>query len=215
MPPQPRHLANQLFLLHLFKQSQLRRNTSRAAAPFTASHHQPNGATRPDRRRLCRGPDTTALGGRSVDPTEETYAWIAELLLAFANLQIGEKRTAEAAAKAGPSTTQAANMKAAKPVLRKSWIAGTEPVAKRQVPSHQNRFHPYTQRGGHSGTFLTLCRGPVEAATSGQVEVPNSQLISCLDSSLGRVAACGAGGRRFAPRVAACGAGGRRFAPCP
>ncbi len=34
---------------------------------------------------------------------------------------------------------------------------------------------------------------------SAQVEVPNSCLaISCLDSSLGRVAACGAGGRRFA-----------------
>ncbi len=32
------------------------------------------------------------------------------------------------------------------------------------------------------------------------LEAPNSQRISCLDSSLGRVAACGAGGRRFAPR---------------
>jgi hypothetical protein len=75
-------------------------------------------------------------GADPVDPTEEAYALIAELLLAFANQQIGEKRTAEAAAKAGPSTTQAATMKAAKPVRRKSWIAGTEPVAKRQAPSH-------------------------------------------------------------------------------
>ncbi len=33
-----------------------------------------------------------------------------------------------------------------------------------------------------------------------RVEVSNSQWISCLDSSLGRVLACGAGGRRFAPR---------------
>jgi hypothetical protein len=33
------------------------------------------------------------------------------------------------------------------------------------------------------------------------VEVSNSQRISCLDSSLGRAAACGAGGRRFAPRL--------------
>ena len=35
---------------------------------------------------------------------------------------------------------------------------------------------------------------------SAQVEVPNSQRISCLDSSLGRASACGAGGRSFAPR---------------
>ncbi len=34
----------------------------------------------------------------------------------------------------------------------------------------------------------------------GTVEVPNSQRISCLDSSLGKASACGAGGRRFAPR---------------
>jgi hypothetical protein len=33
----------------------------------------------------------------------------------------------------------------------------------------------------------------------GIVEVPNSQRISCLDSSLGRVLACGAGGLSFAP----------------
>ncbi len=44
------------------------------------------------------------------------------------------------------------------------------------------------------------CRGPNAAPASGQVEVPNSQRISCLDSSLGRASACGAGGRRFAPR---------------
>jgi hypothetical protein len=44
------------------------------------------------------------------------------------------------------------------------------------------------------------CRGPNAAPASGQVEVSNSQLISCLDSSLGRASACGAGGRRFAPR---------------
>ncbi len=44
------------------------------------------------------------------------------------------------------------------------------------------------------------CRGPDKAPASAQVEVPNSQRISCLDSSLGRAAACGAGGRRFAPR---------------
>ncbi len=48
--------------------------------------------------------------------------------------------------------------------------------------------------------ILTYCRGPNEAPASGQVEVPNSQLISCLDSSLGRVAACEAGVQRFAPR---------------
>ena len=44
------------------------------------------------------------------------------------------------------------------------------------------------------------CRGPNVVIDDGQVEVPNSQLISCLDSSLGRASACGAGGRRFAPR---------------
>ncbi len=44
------------------------------------------------------------------------------------------------------------------------------------------------------------CKEPNAAPASGQVEVPNIQPISCLDSSLGRVAACGAGGRRFAPR---------------
>ena len=38
------------------------------------------------------------------------------------------------------------------------------------------------------------CRGPNAAPALGQVEVPNSQLISCLDSSLGRASACGAGG---------------------
>jgi hypothetical protein len=32
------------------------------------------------------------------------------------------------------------------------------------------------------------------------VKVPNRQRISCRDSSLGRASACGAGGRRFAPR---------------
>ncbi len=95
-------------------------------------------------------------GADPFHPTEEAYALIVEHLLAFANQQIGEKRTAEAAAeaaaKAGPSTTQAATTKATKPVRRESWIAGTEPVAKRQAPAHQNRFHPYTQRGGHGGT---------------------------------------------------------------
>jgi hypothetical protein len=44
------------------------------------------------------------------------------------------------------------------------------------------------------------CRGQNAASAATQVEVLNSQLISCLDSSLGRVAACGAGVRRFAPR---------------
>jgi hypothetical protein len=34
---------------------------------------------------------------------------------------------------------------------------------------------------------------------SAQVKVPTSQRISCLDSSLGREAACGAGVRRFTP----------------
>jgi hypothetical protein len=45
------------------------------------------------------------------------------------------------------------------------------------------------------------CRGLPWMALSGQVGVPNSQQISCLDSSLGRVVACGAGGRTFAPRM--------------
>jgi hypothetical protein len=46
---------------------------------------------------------------------------------------------------------------------------------------------------------VLYCRGPNVVIDDGQVEVPNSQLISCLDSSLGRASACGAGGRRFAP----------------
>ena len=92
-------------------------------------------------------------GADPVHPTEDAYSLIAEHLLAFANQQIGEKRTAEAAATTGPSTTQAATPKAAKPVRRESWISGTEPVAKRQAQAHQNqnRFRPYPQRGGHSG----------------------------------------------------------------
>jgi hypothetical protein len=55
-------------------------------------------------------------GADPVHPTKEAYALISEHLLAFANQQIGEKRTAEAAAeaaaKAGPSTTQATTKKA-------------------------------------------------------------------------------------------------------
>jgi hypothetical protein len=39
------------------------------------------------------------------------------------------------------------------------------------------------------------CRGPNVVIDDGQVEVPNSQLISCLDSSLGRVSAWGGGSR--------------------
>ncbi len=44
------------------------------------------------------------------------------------------------------------------------------------------------------------CRGPNVVIDDGQVDAPNSQLISCLNSSLGRAFACSAGGRRFAPR---------------
>jgi hypothetical protein len=96
-------------------------------------------------------------GADPVHPTEEAYSLIAEHLLAFANQQIGEKSkaevAAEAAAAAGPPATQGATSKAAKLVRRESWIAGTEPVAKRQAQAHQNqnRFRPYPQRGGHSG----------------------------------------------------------------
>ncbi len=39
---------------------------------------------------------------------------------------------------------------------------------------------------------LQYCRGPNVVVGDGQVDALNSQLISCLDSSLGRVAACGA-----------------------
>ncbi len=71
---------------------------------------------------------------------------------------------------------------------------------------------PYKSRMSIQPFFMSLylqalffgdqkyCRGPDAAPTSAQVEVPNSQRISCLDSSLGRASACGAGGRRFAPR---------------
>ena len=45
--------------------------------------------------------------------------------------------------------------------------------------------------------MTSCCRGPNVVIDDGQVEVPNSQLISCLDSSLGRASACGAGGQRF------------------
>ncbi len=37
-------------------------------------------------------------------------------------------------------------------------------------------------------------------SNDGQVDAPNNQLISCLDSSLGKAFACSAGGRRLAPR---------------
>jgi hypothetical protein len=96
-------------------------------------------------------------GADPVHPTEEAYSLIAEHLLAYASQQIGEKRTAEAAAEAaataGPSAAQPATPKAAKPVRRESWISGTEPVAKRQsqIHHHANRFRPYPQRGGNSG----------------------------------------------------------------
>jgi hypothetical protein len=36
------------------------------------------------------------------------------------------------------------------------------------------------------------CRGPNVVIDDGKVDAPNSQLISCLDSSLGRVPACDA-----------------------
>jgi len=96
-------------------------------------------------------------GPDPVHPTEEAYSLIAEHLLAYASQQIGEKRTAEAAAEAaataGPSTTHTATPKAAKPVRRESWISGTEPVAKRQtqIHHHANRYRPYPLRGGNSG----------------------------------------------------------------
>jgi hypothetical protein len=45
------------------------------------------------------------------------------------------------------------------------------------------------------------CSGLNVVIDDGQVDAPNSQLISCLDSSMGRASACGAGGRRFAPRL--------------
>ncbi len=98
-------------------------------------------------------------GADPVHPTEDAYSLIAEHLLAFASQQIGEKRTAEAAAEVaaavGPTTTQAATTKTAKPVRRESWIAGTEPVAKRQTQQSQNRFRPYPQSGGNSGRGST------------------------------------------------------------
>jgi hypothetical protein len=96
-------------------------------------------------------------GGDPVHPTEDEYSLIAEHLLAFANQQIREKRTAEAAAEAaataGPSTAQAATAKTAKPVRRESCISGTEPVARHQAQPHhhQNQFRPFPQRGGNSG----------------------------------------------------------------
>ncbi len=45
-----------------------------------------------------------------------------------------------------------------------------------------------------------ICRGPNVVIDDGQVDAPNSLLISCLDSSLGRAFVCSAGGLRFAPR---------------
>ncbi len=42
-------------------------------------------------------------------------------------------------------------------------------------------------------SLLSSCRGSRAPPAPGQVEVPNSQRISCLDSSLGRVSACDAG----------------------
>ncbi len=49
--------------------------------------------------------------------------------------------------------------------------------------------------------LLRYCRGPNVVIDDGQVDAPNSQLISCLDSSLGKAFACSAGGQRFAPRL--------------
>jgi hypothetical protein len=38
-----------------------------------------------------------------------------------------------------------------------------------------------------------ICRDPAVAPASAQIEVSKVQLRSCLDSSIGRAAACGAG----------------------
>ncbi len=56
------------------------------------------------------------------------------------------------------------------------------------------------EREGNKLTQKYYCRGPNVVIDDGQVDAPNSQLISCLDSSLGRASAWSPGGRRFAPR---------------
>ncbi len=48
--------------------------------------------------------------------------------------------------------------------------------------------------GTYSSENIMYCTGPAVAPASAQVEVPNSQRIRCLNSSLGRAFACGAGG---------------------
>jgi hypothetical protein len=52
----------------------------------------------------------------------------------------------------------------------------------------------------HKSEIIGYCRGPNAVVGDGEVDAPNSQLISCLDSSLGRASAWSPGGRRFAPR---------------
>jgi hypothetical protein len=64
---------------------------------------------------------------------------------------LAAEAAAEAKAKAPLAALQAATKKAVKPVRRESWIAGTEPVAKRQASEHQNCFHPYPPRGSFRG----------------------------------------------------------------
>ncbi len=67
------------------------------------------------------------------------------------------------------------------------------------------RFFVSVPRSGKNkkknGKKIKKCRGPNVVIDDGQVDAPNSQLISCLDSSLGRAFAWSAGGRRFAPRL--------------
>jgi hypothetical protein len=93
-------------------------------------------------------------GADPVHPTEEAYAAISNDLLAYVHSQMAESRAAAAAA------TEAASKPAPvsrpqKPVRRESWIASSEPVAKRQNTGFQQPRggRGYNRGGQHRGGY--------------------------------------------------------------
>jgi hypothetical protein len=86
-------------------------------------------------------------GADPVHPTEEAYAAISSDLLAYVHSQMADSRAAAAAATEAASKPAPAPQPQ-KPVRRESWIASSEPVAKRQNTGFQQ---PRGSRGNNRG----------------------------------------------------------------
>jgi hypothetical protein len=90
-------------------------------------------------------------GADPVHPTDEAYAAISNHLLAYVHTQMAESRAAAAAA-AEAASKPAPKPRPQKPVRRKSWIASSEPVAKRQNTGYQHSSkQPRGGRGNNRG----------------------------------------------------------------